>query len=126
MKAKICTLITLWIVLIGTVSAQDITSLKRNRVSFEPVHWKITIEEGGFGLKNDTDRNEIIQVTHKKGGFVILKFDGQEISCNASFSDDAHQLSSVCILKPDEILQFDLEMATLKSAEGTYEIAFEN
>jgi hypothetical protein len=107
-------------------NSQDLTALKSNRLNFKPVHWKISVVEGGFSLENDTDRNEIIQVTHKKGGFYIYKFDGQEISCRASFSDDAHQLSSICILKPDETLKFDLDMMTLKSAEGTYQIAFEN
>lgn len=127
MKRILFTLIASCFILTGNAIAKDLSPLKDNPVSFKSVHWKITLADGGFTLKNNTDRNEIIQVVHKKGSFGTFKLDtNQELSCVANFEDDSHQLSTICVLAPDEILHIDLDLVSLKDAEGTYQIAFEN
>lgn len=114
-------------ILTANVIAQTLPPLKNSLISFKAVHWKITLAEGGFNLLNNTDRNEIIQVIHTKGSFGTFKQDkNHELSCVASFEDDSHQLSTICVLAPGEQLNFDLDFSSLKDAEGTYQVAFEN
>ena len=126
MKRNLFILIASCFILIGTAVAKDLPSQKNNLVSFKSVHWKITLAEGGFALSNNTDRKEIIQVVHKKGSFSTFKRDtNDEVSCIAHLADDSHQLSTVCVLEPNDRLYVDLNFETLKEAEGTYQIAFE-
>lgn len=127
MKRILFTLITSCFILTSNAIAKDLPLSKENLIGFKPVHWKITLADGGFTLKNNTDRNEIIQVTHKKGSFGTYKQDtNHESSCVAEFEDDSHQLSTICVLAPNEILHIDLNLVSLKDAKGTYQIAFEN
>lgn len=114
-------------ILINNAIAKDLLPLKDNSRSFESVHWKITLADGGFALKNNTDKSEVVQVVHKKGSFGTFKVEkNMEPSCQADFEDHSHQLSMVCVLSPGEELEIVLDMASLKEAEGTYQISFEN
>lgn len=91
--------------------------------SYAPINWDITIEKGGIGFKNDTDKKQYVQVIVKKGrvGTIALSADGK-VSCQTDLEGNTPNFITYCVLNPNDSFGIDLDFATHKSAHGTLQV----
>lgn len=91
--------------------------------TFEPIHWKATVQNGGFVFVNDTNKAMYVLVTIESGEiYVYTQPSGMHGKCAKSLEAGSSNLATLCELLPNEVIYGDLDFSRNQEAAGTYQI----
>lgn len=91
--------------------------------TFNPVAWHATMANGGFGLQNQTNKIQYVQVNVDRGKITVFTLvDGKIGDCRQDLDAEHGPFSVVCELAPKQVLSADIDFAEMAEASGTYQV----
>lgn len=111
----------------SSVFANQIVTLNNEKMTFDPVKWRITPEIGAISFTNQSDKLMFIQVAIDKGRVSTVS-QGHEknpkIACETTLEANTIQTSMICELLPNDTFYISLDMSIYpKPAIGSYQVA---
>lgn len=123
MKTNLLAIATSLLLVSGTTfAAKNVTVIKNP--TFAPVAWHATLSNGGFGLENQTNKTQYVQVTIQTGEIHVFVLNGGKDlgTCKMDLTADIPPYSGICELAPTDVLVAELDMSKMGEATGTYQI----
>jgi len=111
----------------GSVFANQIVTLGKGKMTFDPVKWRIIPQVGGISFTNQTDKPMFIQVAIDSGRVSTINirhYKNPKIMCQTTLEANTNHTSMICELLPNDEFVIDLDMSTFpKPAVGNYQVA---
>ncbi len=123
MKGKFSFVVASLLLVSNSVFAAPSVIIAFKQANFAPVEWHATMQNGGFGIQNQTGKFQHVQVAIKSGEIYVYTVRGNTLgSCKQDLNADTGPYSVVCDLAPNDVLAADLDFAKMTDATGTYQV----
>lgn len=120
MKKSRMILLTSLLLCSSTAMAMQNMVLSKNNITFAPVHWACSKDQGSVAITNNTDKEFYIQIAVSNGSVGLATPDQKCL--NVELTANSGHNSTICELAPNQTMTIDNDYAYGMNAKGTYQI----